>query len=252
MDTKPNEPVIVFDDVHKAFGSKQVLGGMSFEVRRGGTLALMGGSGTGKSVTLRHIIGLMQPDAGRVLVDGHDMAQITRNELNELRTRMGYVFQEGALINWLTVNENLSLPLVENTDLPAEAIEEKVRKTLSMVRLDPDEDGAKLPASISGGMKKRVGLARALITEPEIILYDEPNAGLDPKTAREINLLIRDLADELSVTSLVVEHRIACVRSVADEVIFLKHGTARPALPTEEFFASDDPDLVDFLGEDHD
>jgi len=238
--------LIRFEDVHKAFGSQEILRGLSFEVRRGRCLGLMGGSGTGKSVTLKHIIGLLQADAGTVWVKGHEMGRIARRDLIELRKHMGYVFQEGALINWLTVAENLALPLRENTDLPQQEIDERVAEKLELVRV-PDA-AHKFPSEISGGMKKRVGLARALIGEPEIVLYDEPNAGLDPEISRSINELMREVSERLGVTSLVVEHRIDCLKAVADEIIFLYQGRALVRAPTAEFFRPTEPKLREFLG----
>ena len=243
------EPVIVLDDVHKAFGPKQVLRGVSFEVHEGKTVGIMGGSGTGKSVALRHIIGLMHQDSGRVLVSGHDMQTIKPHDLFALRKRMGYVFQEGALINWMSICDNVALPLRENTDLAESEIQDRVREKLELV--DVLDAAQKIPAEISGGMKKRVGIARALITDPEILLYDEPNAGLDPKMSRQVNEHIRRVSD-LGVTALVVEHRIACMRSVADEVIFLNGGRVHVRAGVDEFFASEDPLLRDFLGDDKD
>ena len=243
------EPMIVLDDVHKAFGPKEVLRGVSFDVHEGKTVGIMGGSGTGKSVALRHIIGLMHQDAGRVLVAGHDMETIKPKELFTLRKRMGYVFQEGALINWMSIFDNVALPLRENTDLAESEIEDRVREKLQLV--DVLDAAQKIPAEISGGMKKRVGIARALITDPEILLYDEPNAGLDPKMSRQVNEHIRRVSD-LGVTALVVEHRIACMRAVADEVIFLNGGRVHVRAGVDEFFASEDPLLRDFLGDDKD
>ena len=226
--------------------SQEILRGLSFTVERGTCLGLMGGSGTGKSVTLRHIIGLLKADSGTVRVDGHDMGQIQRGDLFELRKRMGYVFQEGALINWLTVGENLALPLQENTDLSPAEITDKVMEKLELVRTPDAKD--KFPSEISGGMKKRIGLARALITDPEIVLYDEPNAGLDPQIARSINELMREVSDRLSVTALIVEHRVECLQTVADEVIFLSGGKALIRAATAEFFNPDEPELREFLG----
>jgi len=238
--------VIRFEDVRKSFGPKTVLDGLSFEVQRGRTLGIMGPSGTGKSVALRHIIGLIRADSGRVLVEERDVARLARKELVLLRQRMGYVFQEGALINWLSVGENLALPLRENTDLREAEIRERVRAKLELVHI-PDA-WERMPSEISGGMKKRVGLARALITDPELILYDEPNAGLDPEIARSINHQIRELAQKLAVTSIVVEHRIDCIRAVADEVLFLDRGKAlMPATSPDEFFRSDHPRLLRFF-----
>lgn len=241
-----DDAVIRVVDVHKAFGAQKVLQGLSFDVHRGTTLGVMGPSGTGKSVLLRHIIGLMHQDAGQVLVDGEEVSTLHRKELARLRRRMGYLFQEGALINWLSVAENIALPLRENTKLPGAEILDLVQAKLELVGI-PDA-GDKMPSQISGGMKKRVGLARALITDPEIILYDEPNAGLDPEISRAINQLMRDLGDQLDVTSVVVEHRIECIRAVCDEVLFLDQGRAVVQAPPEEFFASDHPRLRQFLG----
>ncbi len=240
------QPVIRFDDVYKSFGVQQVLSGLSFDVAKGKTLAIMGTSGSGKSVTLRNIIGLIHPDRGRVSVEGQVVAELSPKQLAALRLRMGYVFQEGALINWLSVGENVALPLRENTKLSDAEIRERVQHKLDLVHIPDAWD--KLPGEISGGMKKRVGLARALVTEPEIIFYDEPNAGLDPEIARAINATIRELSDTLDVTSVVVEHRIDCVRTVADEVLFLHEGRMLVQLPPDEFFRSDHPRLRRFFG----
>ena len=245
-----NEVVIRFRDVHKSFGAQHVLVGLSFEVRRGETLAVMGPSGTGKSVVLRHVIGLLQPDRGSVEVEGQEVSRLPRKELSALRRRMGFLFQEGALINWLSVGENVALPLRENTRLSEAEIRAKVQAKLELVRI-PDAWN-KMPSQISGGMKKRVGLARALITDPEIVLYDEPNAGLDPEISHSINELIRDVQRELSVTAVVVEHRVRCIKTVADRVIFLEQGQVLLDLPPREFFASDHPRLRQFLGVDPD
>ena len=242
-----DDAIIRFCDVHKSFGTQKVLDGLSFEVRRGKTLAIMGPSGTGKSVVLRHAIGLMHPDAGRVEVEGRDVAALKGRELAALRQRMGYLFQEGALINWLSVGENVALPLRENTRMSDAEVRAKAEEKLALVRVENAWD--KMPSQISGGMKKRVGLARALITDPEIILYDEPNAGLDPEISASINELIRELKDELHVTAIVVEHRVNCIKTVADEVLFLEKGKALLKLPPEQFFASSHPRIVQFLGQ---
>jgi phospholipid/cholesterol/gamma-HCH transport system ATP-binding protein len=239
--------IIRLEDVNKSFGSNHVLQGLSFEVERGKTLAIMGPSGTGKSVVLRHIIGLMKPDSGKVEVEGREVSHLRRKDLSELRKRMGFLFQEGALINWLSVGDNVALPLRENTSLKESEIKERVQHKLELVKI-PDS-WKKMPSEISGGMKKRVGLARALITDPEIVLYDEPNAGLDPEISRSINELIREVQHELNVTSIVVEHRVPCVRTVADEVLFLEKGKALVQMPPEEFFNTDNERIVQFLGD---
>jgi phospholipid/cholesterol/gamma-HCH transport system ATP-binding protein len=160
---------------------------------------------------------------------------------------MGFLFQEGALINWLSVGENVALPLRENTRLSDAEIRDKAREGLERVHIPDAWD--KMPSQISGGMKKRVGLARALVTDPEIILYDEPNAGLDPEISASINALILELKQVLHVTSIVVEHRVSCIKTVADEVLFLEHGKALVRLPTPEFFAGTHPRIAQFLGQ---
>ncbi len=248
MNADHEEVVIRFDDVHKSFGSLKILRGLSFEVKRGTTLGIMGPSGTGKSVTLRHVIGLMQPDSGVITVEGQNMATVTPRKLAELRRRMGYVFQEAALINWLSVSDNLALPLRENTKLSEAEIRDQVQEKLELVRV-PDS-GDKMPSELSGGMKKRIGLARALITNPDIILYDEPNAGLDPEISRAINDLINEVKEKLDATAIVVEHRLPCIKTVCDEVLFLEQGRKLVQLPPAEFFHSNEPRLVQFLGND--
>ncbi|MEM8710493.1 MAG: ATP-binding cassette domain-containing protein [Planctomycetota bacterium] len=244
--TAEDDIIIRFQDVYKSFGRHDILKGISFEVPRGRVLGLMGGSGTGKSVTLRHVIGLLKPDSGRVEVEGRSVPDLTKKELGDLRKRMGYVFQEGALINWLTVAENLALPLRENSKLSKSDIDELIAEKLRLVHI-PDA-GQKLPSEISGGMKKRVGLARALITDPDIILYDEPNAGLDPQIARSINELMREIADNHDATALVVEHRLECIETVCDEVVFLFGGKALVHEKTDDFLRPTHPQLVEFLG----
>ncbi|MFT4539071.1 MAG: phospholipid/cholesterol/gamma-HCH transport system ATP-binding protein [Planctomycetota bacterium] len=246
----PSDVVIRFRDVHKSFGPHHILRGVTMDVHKGKTLGIMGGSGTGKSVALRHIIGLMQADSGLVEVRGHDMSSISAKDLRKLRSNMGYVFQEGALINWMSIEDNVALPLRENhPEISDDEVRSRVAEKLDLVGVG--QAGKKLPSEISGGMKKRVGIARALITEPELLLYDEPNAGLDPAMSRTVNEHIRMVAD-LGKTSVVVEHRIGCMKKVADEVIYLLGGKVHLRLPTDEFFESKDPDLVEFLGTDKD
>jgi len=244
------EAVIRFRGVEKRLGKQQVLNGLDLDVYRGETLALLGPSGTGKSVTLRHAIGLMQPDAGEVWVDGHDMASISREDLTTLRRRMGYLFQDAALVNWLSAGENVALPLRENTSLSELQIQERVHERLALVHLDGTAN--RMPSELSGGMRKRVGLARALVTDPEIVLYDEPNAGLDPGTSAHINELIRELADKLGITSIVVTHLASCVRTVADRVVLLTAGRVAFEGTRDEFEARTNPELDAFLGADPD
>lgn len=241
------EVLIRFEDVRKSFGRRVVLDGLSLSVERGETVTVMGPSGTGKSVTLKHAIGLLAPDSGTVEVAGYDLRTIERRELIDLRRRMGYLFQEGALINWMCVGENVALPLRENTDLDDEEIRHKVEQKLRLVHLEDVWD--KMPSEISGGMKKRVGLARALITDPEIVLYDEPNSGLDPEISMSINLLIRELAETLEITSLVITHLVSCVRTVADRVVLLEKGRVVVDTDPDDFLSARHPRVKSFLGE---
>jgi phospholipid/cholesterol/gamma-HCH transport system ATP-binding protein len=242
-----DEPLIRFEAVSKSFGDKRVLVDMDLEVRQGENFVVMGPSGCGKSVMLRHVIGLVQCDAGVVTVDGHDMSTVEREDLRALRARMGFVFQEAALLNWLSAGDNVALPLRETTDMPEDEIVARVHEKLALVHVPDTYD--KLPGELSGGMRKRVGLARGLINDPEIILYDEPTAGLDPEIAASINRLIRELSDRLSVTSMTVTHHIGTTMTVADRVALMDGGRLHYTGTADEFLASKEPRLVSFLGE---
>jgi len=215
-ETATQERGIRLRDVHKAFGERKVLCGMTFTVPKGTNYVLMGGSGTGKSVTLRHVIGILKPDRGSVQVDGIEVPELDRAGLMRLRTRMGYLFQAGALINWLTVADNVALPLRENQRAPRAEVRDRVMRVLELVGLA--DAAEQMPARISGGMKLRAGLARALVTEPEYVLYDEPNAGLDPITADQIHELIIRVRDELGVTGLIVTHSTRCATLCGDRI----------------------------------
>ncbi len=238
--------LIRYERLCKSFGQKVVLKDLDLEVYRGEALCIMGPSGCGKSVTIRHIIGLLKPDSGLVEVDGHDMSKIEPEDLRKLRARMGYVFQEAALLNSLSAGENVALPLRETTRMGDAEIREKVNAKLALVKV-PDVYN-KMPNELSGGMKKRVGLARALITDPEIVLYDEPTAGLDPEISASINELMRELASELHVTSVIVTHHSGTVRTVADRVGMLDNGKLNYVGTADEFLHSTEPRLVRFLG----
>ncbi len=224
------EKVIEFRNVVKRFGEAVVLDGLSFSVERGEILAVVGPSGTGKSVTLKHIVGLLEPDAGEVTV---------------ATDRIGYLFQSGALLAWKTVWENVALPLVETTRLRADEIDRRVAAALKAVGL---EDAAeKYPSEISGGMQKRAGLARAIVCDAEVILYDEPTSGLDPVTGAQITRLIRDVNRTRSVTSVVVTHDLVSAFRIASRVLLVKDGRAVVCLTPEEFQRSDNPEARAFL-----
>ena len=245
-----DEAVIRYRGVCKSFGPKVVLKDLDLSVRRGETLAIMGPSGIGKSVTLRHAVGLLHADAGQVLVEGHDMATIERDDLRELRRRMGYLFQEGALINWLSAGENVALPLRENTKLSDAEIRERAQEKLELVHLPNVYD--LMPPELSGGMRKRVGLARALVTDPEIVFFDEPNTGLDPEISMSINHLMRELNERLQITSIVVTHLVSCILVVADRVVLLDQGHVVAEGAPLEFVRSTHPRIQSFLARPHD
>lgn len=238
--------MIELDNVFKLLGTRQILNGMSFAVNAGETFVLMGPSGSGKSVTLKHIIGILTPDTGDVRVDGESVPGLDAKGLMAMRRRMGYLFQNGALINWLTVRENVELPLKEHTKMSRSERADRAMEVLKLVSMDHAE--ANYPSDISGGMKLRTGLARALVTEPEVVLYDEPNAGLDPIISDQIHNLIVEVRDSLGVTGLVVTHSRACAVTVANQIGVLQDGAIGASGTVEEMLASDDPLVRDFLG----
>ncbi|HHI68702.1 MAG TPA: ABC transporter ATP-binding protein [Planctomycetes bacterium] len=214
--------MILLDHVYKSFGGREVLKDMCLHVAKGECFVIMGRSGIGKSVTLKHVIGVVTPDKGKVIVDGVDVPNASRKELSELRKRIGYLFQSGALINWLNVFENVALPLREHKMGTEEEIRERVMEKLRLVEMEHTADV--MPENLSGGMKKRVGLARALVMDPQILLYDEPNAGLDPVMSETINHLIVNVQQKLRVTSIVVTHRLGCAFTVGDRIGLLDSG----------------------------
>jgi len=237
---------IEFRDVHKAFGEKEVLRGISLRVERGQTLVLMGGSGSGKSVMVSMLVGLMTPDRGAVLVEGEDVSGFTTDEQwLPIWRKTGFLFQGAALFDSMTVGENVGFPLEQHTDLSEEQIRARVHEVLSWIDLAGSED--KLPSELSGGMQKRVGLARTIVLRPEIVIYDEPTTGLDPLTSDTISELIRRLQHEAGVTSLVVTHDVRCAFLVADRVALLDEGRVLVEGPLEEIKASPVPKLRKFL-----
>ncbi len=217
-----SEPVISLRDVSKSFGTNRVLRSVRLEVTAGETLAVLGASGSGKSVTLKTINGLIAPDAGLVEVLGFPVSELAEPDLVPLRRRVSYLFQGGALFDSMTVEDNVAFPLREHLELEEDEVRRRVSGLLALVQLEKVEE--LYPSELSGGMRKRVALARALALEPEIILYDEPTTGLDPVTARTIADLILDLDHRLGVTSVVVTHDIPVVEKVAERVVFLADG----------------------------
>ncbi|MEK6374967.1 MAG: ABC transporter ATP-binding protein [Acidobacteriota bacterium] len=239
------EPFVEFRDLHKAYGVKQVLRGASLIVYRGEVLVILGGSGTGKSVTLRHMLGLEAPDEGRVIVEEEDITDLPEEELYRVRKKFGMLFQSGALFDSMTVFENIAFPLREHTDMSEEEIGRAVREKLELVNLPNSEH--LMPVDLSGGMRKRVGLARSIVLDPKMILYDEPTTGLDPITAQKINELIIDLQSKLNVTSVVVTHDIQSAFSVGDRIAFLNRGVFEWVGSMEAARDADHPVLREFF-----
>ena len=245
MERNAGEPAIRKQNLHKAFGAQVVLNGVSLAVARGQTLMVLGRSGTGKSVLLKLLIGLQKPDQGEIEINGAAITQLPLEELNQTRKKMGFLFQNAALYDSLTVEENVAFPLRRHTKMKDDERRERVRTLLARVGME--EAVKKMPADISGGMKKRVGLARALALDPEILLLDEPNAGLDPITAAEIDELIRELQQERRITSVIVTHDMRSVQTVADRVALLNNGSIVTEGTPAELQQSDDPFVVQFM-----
>lgn len=237
--------LIAFENVSKSFDSKRVLDGLSFTVERGEILAIVGPSGTGKSVTLKHLVGLIEPDEGHIFFDGTDVANCTAAELEGVRRRLGYLFQSGALLAWLTVAENVALPLRECTHLSEEEIDSRVAAALAAVELT--DAAEKYPSEISGGMQKRAGLARAVVRECEVVLYDEPTSGLDPVTSITIHRLIKKLNHEMKLTSIIVTHDLTAALKLADRILLLKGGRAVACAKPDDFIKLTNPDVQEFL-----
>lgn len=242
--------IINIRNVHKCFGSHKVLNGIHFDVYEGETLVIMGGSGCGKSTLLRSLIGLLQPDEGEILIYGKKMIHASEDERNGIRKSFGMLFQGAALFNSLTVGENVALPLKEHTELDDEIIKIIVKVKLELVGLTGFQNLR--PYEISGGMKKRVALARAIALDPKIVFYDEPGAGLDPITASVIDHLIMDLSKKLRMTSVVVTHEMKSAFRIADRIVMLQKGKVVAIGTPDEIKNSDHPYVNQFInGEIH-
>ncbi len=237
--------MIRFEKVTKALGRKKVLDEIDFEVERGEIFVIVGLSGAGKSVTLKHMIRLMRPDSGSIRIDGEDIVHIDRKALRKIREKFGVLFQGAALLQWMTVQDNVALPLREHTRMPDEEIMERVAQKLDMLGLA--DAGEKYPSDISGGMQKRVGLARAIIMDPEIVLYDEPTSGLDPVTSRRIDDLILDMRDRLGITSVVVTHDLHSALSIGSRIMMLHQGRIVENAPPADFIRSKNETVQSFL-----
>jgi phospholipid/cholesterol/gamma-HCH transport system ATP-binding protein len=244
--------MIELRNIHKAFGKQVVLNGVDFEVREGETVALLGPSGTGKSVLLKHIIGLIRPDIGEIYVDGKDVCRLKRKQLSELRSEIGYVFQNGALFDSMNVFENVRLGITdENKYGDLEYCRKRVAECIRLVNL-PADTIEKYPAQLSGGMRKRVGIARAIAGNPKYLLYDEPTSGLDPVNADIIDGLVQRLDNELGVTSVMVTHDVRGAFRVADRLALLSEGVIVMQGTPQEFRESTNPKVREFLERDFD
>ena len=236
---------IVLKDVHRAFGQNQVLRGLDLEVLDGETLSIIGFSGAGKSVILKHMVGLLRPDSGDVIVDGQNLSELDVGELNELRREIGYVFQFAALFDSMNIAENVAMGLRRMPEMYDDEIMARVSECLALVDLEGTED--RYPSELSGGMVKRAGLARAIATRPTYLLYDEPTTGLDPVTVTVIDRLIVRMKEELGVTGVVVTHDIASAYRISDRIVMLHDGRIRTSGTVDEIKESNDLLLRSFL-----
>jgi phospholipid/cholesterol/gamma-HCH transport system ATP-binding protein len=244
-DSKKGAPPVQVEALSKSFGKQVVLKGISLEVAQGETLSVLGRSGTGKSVLLKLIIGLHKPDSGSIRVNGEDVTKLKLKELNEVRKKVGFLFQQAALYDSLSIEENVGFPLRRHSSMSDVESRKRVRELLASVGME--KDAHKLPGELSGGMQKRVGLARALALEPDILLFDEPTAGLDPITAAEIDDLILRLQKERHMTSVVVTHDIHSARAVSDRVALMRDGQVLIEGTFEDLQKSRDPFVMQFL-----
>jgi phospholipid/cholesterol/gamma-HCH transport system ATP-binding protein len=243
--TNNASPMIAVRSLTKRIGAQQILCGVDLEVARGETLAVIGRSGGGKSVLLKHLVGLMQPDEGEIWIEGENITQMSERQLTSIRQKVGILFQGAALFDSMTVQENIAFPLYEAGERDPKSIQEKVRHMLEVMELEGEE--AKMPVNLSGGMKKRVGLARAIVRRPSCVLYDEPTSGLDPVVSDSINRLIRRLEERFCVTGVVVTHDMKSAFDVADRIAYLHEGRIYFHGTPDELQRSNDPLLQDFL-----
>ncbi|HVR42936.1 MAG TPA: ABC transporter ATP-binding protein [Thermoanaerobaculia bacterium] len=239
------EVVISLEDLHKSFGSKEVLRGVRLTIHRGESVVIVGGSGTGKSVTLRHVIGLITPDRGHVRVEGEDLCHLPPRELNLLRRKFGMSFQEGALFDSMSVFENIAFPLRRHTKKSEGEIRDRVMECLDLVHLDAVE--SKRPSELSGGMRRRVGFARAISLSPEILLFDEPTTGLDPVISDVIADLIVEMDETLGVTAVTITHDMKVAFKIADKLAMIHDGRIIEEGTPEEFERSENPYVRQFL-----
>ena len=242
----PSDVVIDLRDIHKAFGSVEVLRGVSLAVKESTSAVVLGGSGTGKSVLIKHIVRLLEPDRGEIWVNGRLVNDLKADELDVLRLSIGYLFQGGALFDSMTVYDQLEFYLTRHTDLDEDERDDRIEETLSWVNLR--ETAPKYPAELSGGQRKRIGLARAIILQPKILLYDEPTTGLDPISVRTVSDLIVRLRDERGISSIAITHDLLCAEIIADRVHFLSKGKIVEEGTLAEVRESGRAEVAEFFG----
>ncbi|MDB5273123.1 MAG: organic solvent transporter ATP-binding protein [Chitinophagaceae bacterium] len=240
-----DEVVVAIKHLKKTFGSKEVLKDISFQLNKGENLVVLGKSGTGKSVLIKCMMRLIQPDQGEIEVLGKDILKLKEKELNDMRKKIGFLFQSAALYDSMTVGENLEFPLREERGIPAEEIKKRIQEALQNVGLE--DSLYKMPSELSGGMRKRVGLARTMMLKPEIILYDEPTTGLDPVTSKEISKLILEVQKKYDASSIIITHDMECARITANRIMVLKDGEVVQEGTYEELKKSDDPWIRSFF-----
>ncbi len=238
-------PFAFFDEVYKNFEGKEVLRGLTLFIRKGEVLIILGGSGTGKTVILKHIVGLLRPEKGRIFVEGKDITNYEENQLMPIRKSVGFLFQGGALFDSMSVFDNVAYPLREHTQLSQSEIEVKIKEKLKLVGLEGTD--WMMPSNLSGGMRKRVALARAIILEPKALLYDEPTTGLDPITTRWVTKLMRSIHEQLNITSIIVTHNVQSAMAVADRIAFLYRGKVKFVGTPKEIETCEDHIVQEFL-----
>jgi phospholipid/cholesterol/gamma-HCH transport system ATP-binding protein len=238
-------PFVFFDEIRKSFDRKEVLRGLTLLIRKNEVLVILGGSGMGKTVILKHIVGILYPDRGNVYLEGKNIRDFTEAELLAWRRKTGFLFQSGALFDSMNVLENVAFPLREHTRLSNREIEDRVLEKLKLVGLENVE--TMMPDKLSGGMRKRVALARAIVAEPQALLYDEPTTGLDPITTKWVTKLMRSVHEKLGITSVIVTHNIPSALAVADRIAFLYRGRIKLLGTPQEIMACNDPLVQDFM-----
>jgi phospholipid/cholesterol/gamma-HCH transport system ATP-binding protein len=244
METK--QPIITIKNLHKTFGKNKILKGINLSVNKGEDLVILGRSGTGKSVTIKCLVGLVKPDEGNIEIFGSDISNLNNDELNKVRSKIGFMFQNGALYDSMSIRQNLAFTLKHHTrDLEQQEIEDKILEALDSVGLKVTIN--KMPSELSGGMKKRIALARALIVKPEIILYDEPTSGLDTITSREISELILSVQKKYKTSSIIITHDMACAKMTANRILILKDGVITAEGTYDELEKSEDEWIRSFF-----